>query len=196
MLSTHIRLFQTIKRVLELVSLPHFRHNFLKEMFLLLCSINWLDFIVWLPLLCKILGNMCIEIVCKPGCDVMNFEVNLIFLIKPLFEHDQKVVTKTLKSWERKELLRWNKKRFSSFSKQAKTQFFGRWETRVRPYMRKFSFKFSFYCHISSFFTIFNFCILCYTSFDWMKHFCSLPSQKLPPHKMEITFLNCPQHEF
>ena len=154
MLSTHIRLFQTIKRVLELVSLPHFRHNFLKEMFLLLCSFNWLDFIVWLPLLCKILGNMCIEIVCKPGCDVMNFEVNLIFLIKPLFEHDQKVVTKTLKSWERKELLRWNKKRFSSFSKQAKTQFFGRWETRVRPYMRKFSFRFSFYCHISSFFTI------------------------------------------
>ena len=146
MLSTHIRLFQTIKRVLELVSLPHFRHNFLKEMFLLLCSINWLDFIVWLPLLCKILG--------------------------------------------------WNKKRFSSFSKQAKTQFFGRWETRVRPYMRKFSFKFSFYCHISSFFTMFNFCNLCYTSFDWMKHFCPLPSQKLPPHKMEITFLNCPQHKF
>ena len=26
---------------------------------------------------------MCIAIVCFPGCDVMNFEINLIFLIKP-----------------------------------------------------------------------------------------------------------------
>ena len=33
---------------------------------------------VWLPLLCKILDNMCIAIVCQPGCDVMNFEVNLL----------------------------------------------------------------------------------------------------------------------
>ena len=28
---------------------------------------------------------MCIAIFCKPGCDVMNFEVNLIFLINPFF---------------------------------------------------------------------------------------------------------------
>ena len=27
-------------------------------------------------LICEILSNMCIAIVCKPGCDVMNFEVN------------------------------------------------------------------------------------------------------------------------
>ena len=50
--------------------------------------------IVWLPLLCEILGNMCIAIVCKPGCDVINSEVNLIFLIKSSFLHDQKAVTK------------------------------------------------------------------------------------------------------
>ena len=30
-----------------------------------------------LPLFCEILGKMCIAIVCKPGCDVTNFEVNL-----------------------------------------------------------------------------------------------------------------------
>ena len=36
-----------------------------------------------------------IAIVCKSGCDVMNFEVNLIFLIKSFFLYDQKVVTKT-----------------------------------------------------------------------------------------------------
>ena len=46
-------------------------------------------------LLSEILGNMCIALVCKPGCDVLNFEVNLFFLIKPFFLHDQKVVTQT-----------------------------------------------------------------------------------------------------
>ena len=40
-------------------------------------------FIVWLSLLFEILGNMCIAIVFWPGCDVINFEINLIFLIKP-----------------------------------------------------------------------------------------------------------------
>ena len=45
---------------------------------------------VWLPLLWEISGNMCITIVCEPGYDVMNFEVNLIFLIKPFFLHGQK----------------------------------------------------------------------------------------------------------
>ena len=48
---------------------------------------------------------MCIAIVFKPGCDVMNFEVNLIFLIKPLFLHDLKVVAKTKISLEWKGLL-------------------------------------------------------------------------------------------
>ena len=43
----------------------------------------------------EILGNMCIVIVYKSGCDVMDFEVNLIFLITPFSLHDQKVVTKT-----------------------------------------------------------------------------------------------------
>ena len=65
----------------------------------------------------EILGNMWTAIVFKPGYDVMNFEVNLIFLIKPFFLHDQNVVTKTKISWERKQLLRWNKKYFSSFLK-------------------------------------------------------------------------------
>ena len=43
----------------------------------------------------EILGNMSIVIVYKSGCDVMDFEVNLIFLITPFSLHDQKVVTKT-----------------------------------------------------------------------------------------------------
>ena len=38
---------------------------------------------------------MCIAIVCKPKCDAMNFEANVIFLIKPSFLHDRKMVAKT-----------------------------------------------------------------------------------------------------
>ena len=38
---------------------------------------------------------MCIAIVCFPGCDVIIFEINFIFLIKP-FLHDQNVKTKIL----------------------------------------------------------------------------------------------------
>ena len=38
-----------------------------------------------MPLLLEILGNICITIVCYPGSDVIKFEVNLIFLIKPFW---------------------------------------------------------------------------------------------------------------
>ena len=60
----------------KLVSLPHFLHDFWRKIFLLLYSINCPSFIVWLPLLREILGNMYI-IICTM-CDI-----NLIFLIKP-----------------------------------------------------------------------------------------------------------------
>ena len=29
--------------------------------------------------------NMCVVVICFPGCDVINLEINLIFLIKPFF---------------------------------------------------------------------------------------------------------------
>ena len=38
-------------------------------------------FSVCLSLLLEMLGSLCIAIVCFPGCDVINFEINLIFLI-------------------------------------------------------------------------------------------------------------------
>ena len=37
---------------------------------------------------------MYIVIVCQTGCDVKNFEINFIFLIKLFLLHDQKVKTK------------------------------------------------------------------------------------------------------
>ena len=64
-------------------------------MFLMLYSINQPNFMAWLPLLLEILGNMCIAIVCYPGCEVMDFEINLIILIKQFFLYAQKVKTKT-----------------------------------------------------------------------------------------------------
>ena len=68
-----------------IVSQPHSVYDFSKKMFLMLNSINWPNFMVWLPLRLEILGKMCIAIVCFPGCDAINFEMNLIFLIKPFF---------------------------------------------------------------------------------------------------------------
>ena len=49
----------------------------------MLYSVNLPNFIDWLPLLLEILVKMCTENVCQPGCDVIGFEINLIFLIKP-----------------------------------------------------------------------------------------------------------------
>ena len=56
--------FHFSEKDLGLVSAPHFVHDFSRKMFLMLHSINWPNFIVWLPLLLEILGNMCITIVC------------------------------------------------------------------------------------------------------------------------------------
>ena len=69
---------------LGLISPSYFVYDFWRKMFLKLHSINWPNFVVWLPLLLQILGNMCIATVCCPGCDVIKFEINLVVLIKPL----------------------------------------------------------------------------------------------------------------
>ena len=75
--------FSFSEKGLGLVSPPHFMYGFSRKMFFMLYSLNWPSFIAWLSLFLKIFGNTCITIVCLPGCDVINFEINLIFLIKP-----------------------------------------------------------------------------------------------------------------
>ena len=70
---------------LGIVSPPNFVYDFSGKMFLMIHSINWPNFIVWLHLLLEILDNICITIVCYPCCDVIKFEINLIFLIKPFY---------------------------------------------------------------------------------------------------------------
>ena len=56
--------FDFLDKSLGIVSREHFAYNFPTEMFLMLYSINWPNFIAWLPLLLDLLGNMCIAIVC------------------------------------------------------------------------------------------------------------------------------------
>ena len=75
--------FDILDKGLGIVSPSHFVYNFSTKMYLVLYSINWPNFIVWLPLRLEILVNICIAIVCYPGSDVLNFKINLIFLIKP-----------------------------------------------------------------------------------------------------------------
>ena len=56
--------FKFSEKGLGLVSSPNFVDDFLRKMFLMLYSINWLKFIVWLPLLPEIMSNMSITIIC------------------------------------------------------------------------------------------------------------------------------------
>ena len=64
------------------VGVISWKYDFSWNMFLMLDSVNWSNIIAWLPLLLRILVNLCVVIVCFPGCDVINFEINLIPLIK------------------------------------------------------------------------------------------------------------------
>ena len=87
--------FDFLDKGLGITSPAHFVYGFSTEMFFMLYSTNWPNFIAWLLLLLEILGIMCIATVCYPVSDVMDFEINFFFLIEPFFLHDQKVVTKT-----------------------------------------------------------------------------------------------------
>ena len=80
LLLPHIKLFK--KRAVELVYLPYCQHDFWKKIFITLYSINWPNFIIWLPLL-EILDNICILTICSPVDAVINFESSPNSLTKP-----------------------------------------------------------------------------------------------------------------
>ena len=69
--------FYFLGKGLGIVSLEHFVYDFLTKNILLTDQISMPG---------------CLYL---PGCDVMDFEINLIFLIEPFFLHDQKAITKT-----------------------------------------------------------------------------------------------------
>ena len=98
---------------MELVSLPHFLHDFRRKICLTLYFINWPNFIAWLSSLLEILGNMCIVNFCKV-CDVINLEINLSLLIKPFF-YITKCQDKNVYIWR----IRWLLKPDSHLSKKC-----------------------------------------------------------------------------
>ena len=65
-----------------------------EEKYFLLHSVDWSNFIICLSLLREQLSNMSIVIVYQPGCNFINFEINLLFLIKPFFLYGQKFKAK------------------------------------------------------------------------------------------------------
>ena len=75
--------FDFSEKGMGIVSQPHFVNDFLRQVVFRLYSINWPNFIVWLPLFLEALGNICFATICFPGYDVISFQMNLIFLIKP-----------------------------------------------------------------------------------------------------------------
>ena len=84
---------------------------------IILYSLNWPNFIIWLPLFFAVMSNICIVIVCFPCYDVINFKDELNFLIKPFFFKTKNSGQKILISRDQRELLRWNRTHFSKFLK-------------------------------------------------------------------------------
>ena len=84
--------FDFLDKGLGIVSPRNFVYDFSK-----ICSSCYILLTdqISMRLLLEILGNMCIEIVCWPGCDVMEFEIGLIFLIEPFFLRGQGVMAGT-----------------------------------------------------------------------------------------------------
>ena len=70
--------FDSLEKPLGLVSSPQSVYNFSRKIFLVLYSIIWQNFIVWLPSLIEILGNMCVEGFCFPIYNVLKLILPLL----------------------------------------------------------------------------------------------------------------------
>ena len=91
--------------------------------------IDWPNFIVWLPLLCEILDNMCIAIVCKPDWILrltLSFQSSLFSymakksLQKRIYLDNEKRIKDGIKSIFH---------HFKGLSVKQITRFFERWES-------------------------------------------------------------------
>ena len=86
--------FWFFRKGLEIVSPLHFVHDISRKIFLMLCSIDWPNLTAWLHVLLELLGNMFIGTVCFSGYGIINFEINLIVLIKTFFYMTKKLIQK------------------------------------------------------------------------------------------------------
>ena len=64
---------------------PRSVYDVSRKVFLMLYSINWPNFIAWLPLHIETLNTMCIAIIRCPACDVINFDIDNSLFIKSFF---------------------------------------------------------------------------------------------------------------
>ena len=122
----------SLHKGVQLTSLPHFVFIFLRKIFLMLYYIKWPNLFFRLPLIFEILDSMCIAIICCLVSDIINFEINLNFLIKLLF-YRTKMSGKKWKYLKIKESCQHKKAFLITFSeiwlKKIKMTFFGRWES-------------------------------------------------------------------
>ena len=95
-----------------------FCRNFWRKIFLIYILLS--EQISLSGYLLEISSNMWIVIVYYPVCDIINFEIYLSFLIKPVY-YMAKNSEQKLKYLQNKEFLRWNKKHLSSFLKDFNT---------------------------------------------------------------------------
>ena len=80
----------SLEKGLGIVSSLNSVYDFSRKIFLMLHSINWANFTASLALILKVLDKICIVIVCFRVCDVINLEINLIFLMKRFFYMNEK----------------------------------------------------------------------------------------------------------
>ena len=78
---------------------------------------KWPNFILLLSLFLEILDNICNVVICFQVCDFIIFWDLSEFLIKPFFYITKMSRQNFCVSHERKKLLLWNEKHFSSFLK-------------------------------------------------------------------------------
>ena len=84
--------FNFLEKVLGVVSPTHSVIDFLRKFFFHILLTD--QFYRQPILLHEIVGNMCIEVICFPGCEDVNLEIMLRFLIKPFSYTTKKVRTK------------------------------------------------------------------------------------------------------
>ena len=87
----------------------------------MLYYINWKSFSL-IAFTSQDIGQHVYSNVCFPSCDVIKFKINFVFLTKLFLYRIKEWRQKFLgtKSLRTKKLLRWNKKRFSLFSKHTR----------------------------------------------------------------------------
>ena len=106
---------QFFRKGFGIVFPSHYVYDFSRKIFVTLYSINSPNFIVWLPLIHEMLGNMCIAIICFPGYYASSFEINLIFFWSSRFSTCPKSQDKFLNILRIKKAFKVKWKQFPSF---------------------------------------------------------------------------------